>query len=195
MFHWSISNFDSFLYFQFRILPLLMWRTRSDCGVRFRRWLFYCSLFWVAQRQPYQRPPGMSRKCWKLSPKESNSRWLFHTVFPLNWSSTLQPQKHIWIRNTCLCITFHIFVVFQKGHQKKDEVVLDIQVLQDTYLSLVSSFQGLEINPSVNKVLTTFRDMCSITWMLYARDKLSISLRKKAALAEKRVRNNLILYP
>ena len=44
-------------------------------------------------------------------------------------------------------------------------------------------------DPSVAQVTSSFRDFVSVLWMLYVRDKLSLALRTKLALAEKIVRN------
>lgn len=83
-----------------------------------------------------------------------------------------------FIANFCL--------LFQKDKRNADEIIIDIQVLQDAYLPVPSSFQGSEDDPSIHKLLACFRELCCILWMLYARDKLSLMLRQKHALLQRK---------
>ena len=64
---------------------------------------------------------------------------------------------------------------------------MDIAVLQDAYLSVPSLFNDQEDQPAVQAVLHCFREMCTVVWVMYARDKLSLALREKSMLATARV--------
>jgi len=56
---------------------------------------------------------------------------------------------------------------------------LDIIQTLKSFSSRGSVFTGVH-NESVSSVLLTFRDLCSIVWMMERRDSLSLALRKKA---------------
>jgi hypothetical protein len=46
-------------------------------------------------------------------------------------------------------------------------------------LAVGSEFEKVKGDKSIYSVLVSFRDLCSLLWMLHARDKLSESLRKR----------------
>ena len=78
----------------------------------------------------------------------------------------------------------------QQQQQPAPAVVLDIEVLQERYLphgSTSFTFQGREDSLSVQRALVCLRDMCSLAWMFYVRDKVSLGLRQKAHMADVRV--------
>lgn len=98
-----------------------------------------------------------------------------HTAIPaVTWycqrvlealSSTMKPQKR----------------------KENQPLMMDIEFLQETYLQGSSAFHGHEGWNSVKSVLVCLRDLCTVSWMLYVRDNLSLGLRKKAKLAGERV--------
>ena len=63
----------------------------------------------------------------------------------------------------------------------------DVPVLQASFLGVDSSFFGREHEPSIRRILSALRELCGIVWLLYVRDKLSLGLRKKLQLVERKV--------
>ena len=62
-------------------------------------------------------------------------------------------------------------------------------MLHESFLVETTQYDEFPSDPSVAQVTSSFRDFVSVLWMLYVRDKLSLALRTKLALAEKIVRN------
>ena len=60
-------------------------------------------------------------------------------------------------------------------------------MLQESFLQGDTSFSSQEADVSVGGVLSCFRDFTSLVWLLYVRDKLSLGLRKKIKLMERKV--------
>ena len=58
-------------------------------------------------------------------------------------------------------------------------------MLHEAFLGVMSQFQDFRSDPDVAHVTGSFRDLVSVLWMLYVRDKLSLALRTKLTLAEK----------
>ncbi len=93
-----------------------------------------------------------------------------------------------------------MLVLFQTDFEY-DLSGLDIPVLRQSYLDETSLFDLLPSvdsssdpgtpppaqDPSVAALLSAFRDFISLIWMLYTRDMLSLALRTKLTLAEKKV--------
>lgn len=70
---------------------------------------------------------------------------------------------------------------------KFDLDALNIPTLHESFL--LSPEEAAMFDDDVtNPAMTHFRDLLSVTWMLHVRDKLSLALRGKLALAEKIVR-------
>lgn len=60
---------------------------------------------------------------------------------------------------------------------------LDIPVLEGGFLHVDSTIHNVQ-DESVKSVLCAFRDLCSIVWMLFTRDKLTLALRRKWQLLQ-----------
>ncbi len=53
--------------------------------------------------------------------------------------------------------------------------------LMEPYTSVKSIFTDSESDVDIATVLSTFRDLCCVIWMLHNRDELSQAMRKKAS--------------
>ena len=71
--------------------------------------------------------------------------------------------------------------------QDVDQLEFDIEILQDGFLSRPSDFEGHESDPAIRAIIGCFRELCTIVWMLYVRDELSLALRHKATLLQSKV--------
>ena len=64
----------------------------------------------------------------------------------------------------------------------------DVPVLWESFLEgAPTPFAGRLEEPSVRCILAAFRDLCTLVWMLHVRDQLSLGLRKKLQLVERKV--------
>ena len=56
---------------------------------------------------------------------------------------------------------------------------VELAVLQEAYLAVGSLLTGQEDRSAVKAVLVAFREMCTVAWMMYARDQLAMALRDR----------------
>ena len=68
-----------------------------------------------------------------------------------------------------------------------DRLEFDIEILHDGFLSRPSDFEGHESDADIHVIIGCFRELCTIVWMLYVRDELSLALRRKAVLLQRKV--------
>ena len=84
-------------------------------------------------------------------------------------------------------------LVNEQKKKHRECVHLDgVQTLK-SFASHGSVFKGLH-DESITNVLTAFRDLCAVVWMLASRDSLSLALRKKASAVKQQV-HVLIFLP
>ena len=79
------------------------------------------------------------------------------------------------------------WTLFTISLQDVDELKVDIEILRDGFLSRPSDFEGHESDPAIRVIIGCFRELCTIVWMLYVRDELSLALRHKATLLQHKV--------
>ena len=125
--------------------------------------------------------------------EDEKAEWAWRTKA----SQLIQLMFHI-LRASHLCLPISrayvhsVMAAFKKTLKLQppgymSDTVIDIQVIQESYVTAASGLDAVKQHPSVVQVLSNFRDMCSFTWMFYVRDRLSFLLRKKHHLMEKKL--------
>ncbi len=102
-----------------------------------------------------------------------------------------------------------ILIILSHSPQIEEEAFVDTPTLQESYLGVWPAFprndggdgdggggggdSAAELDPAVQSVLASVRDLLTLLWLLHARDKLSLALRVKLRLAVKMVSDWLVV--